>query len=38
MNAQGETLYAQGKYAATPTPLYEQALAIRRRVLTDLHP
>ena len=25
MNAQGETLYAQGKYAATTTPLYEQA-------------
>jgi tetratricopeptide (TPR) repeat protein len=37
MNEQGEALWAQGKYAAAQ-PLYEKALAIRRRLLTDDHP
>jgi CHAT domain-containing protein/tetratricopeptide (TPR) repeat protein len=37
MNAQGEALYAGGKYAAAK-PLYENALEIRRRLLTDEHP
>src|SRR5262249_43206230 len=37
LNAQAETLYAQGKFAAAQ-PLYEKALEIRRRLLTDDHP
>jgi tetratricopeptide (TPR) repeat protein len=37
MTEQAETLNAQGKYAAAQ-PLYEQALAIRRRLLSDEHP
>ncbi len=37
MHAQAETLYGQGKYALAQ-PLYEKALEIRRRLLTDDHP
>ena len=37
MNEQAETLYAQGKYAQAQ-PLYEKALEIRRRLLTDDQP
>jgi tetratricopeptide (TPR) repeat protein len=37
MNEQAGTLYDQGRYAAAQ-PLYEQVLAIRRRLLTDDHP
>jgi len=37
MNAQGEALYDQGKYAQAQ-PLFENALEIRRRLLTDDHP
>ena len=37
MNEQAETLYAQGKYAEAQ-PLFEKALEIRRRLLTDDHP
>ena len=37
LNAQGEVLYAQGKYAQAQ-PLFEKALEIRRRLLTDDHP
>ena len=37
MNEQAETLYAQGKYAQAQ-PLFEKALEIRRRLLTDDHP
>ena len=37
MNAQGETLYAQGKYTEAQA-LWEKALEIRRRLLTDNHP
>ncbi|MGO9468107.1 MAG: tetratricopeptide repeat protein [Isosphaeraceae bacterium] len=37
INEQAETLYAQGKYAAAQ-PLFEKALAINRRLLTDDHP
>ncbi|MGO9467793.1 MAG: CHAT domain-containing protein [Isosphaeraceae bacterium] len=37
MNEQAETLYAQGKYAQAQ-PLDENALSIRRRLLTDDHP
>jgi tetratricopeptide (TPR) repeat protein len=37
MNQQGETLYAQGKYAQAQT-LFEQALETRRRLLTDDQP
>jgi tetratricopeptide (TPR) repeat protein len=37
MNEQAEALYAQGQYAAAQ-PLFEKALAIRRRLLTDDHP
>ncbi|MGZ3393127.1 MAG: tetratricopeptide repeat protein [Isosphaeraceae bacterium] len=37
MNEQAVTLNAQGKYAAAQ-PLYEKALEIRRRRLTDDHP
>ncbi|MGO9922752.1 MAG: tetratricopeptide repeat protein [Isosphaeraceae bacterium] len=34
---QAEALYAQGKYAQAQ-PLFEKALSIRRRLLTDDHP
>ncbi len=37
MNEQGETLCAQGKYAQAQ-PLFEKAMEIRRRLLTDEHP
>jgi len=37
MDAQAEAFRDQGKYAAAQ-PLYEKALAIRRRLLTDDHP
>jgi tetratricopeptide (TPR) repeat protein len=37
MNAQGEKLRAEGKYAAAQ-PLFEKALEINRRLLTDDHP
>jgi tetratricopeptide (TPR) repeat protein len=37
MNQQAETLYAQGKYAQAQ-PLFEKALEICRRLLTDEHP
>src|SRR5262245_19607173 len=37
MNGQAETLFAQGKYAAAQ-PLFDTALDIRRRLLTDDHP
>jgi len=37
MNAQGQTLWAQGKYAQAQ-PLFEKALEINRRLLTDDHP
>jgi len=37
MNAQAETLYAQGKYAQAQ-PLFEKALEMRRRLLSDDHP
>jgi tetratricopeptide (TPR) repeat protein len=37
MNEQAETLFAQGKYAQAQ-PLFENALEIRRRLLTDDHP
>jgi len=37
MNEQGETLYAQDKYAQAQS-LFETALAINRRLLTDDHP
>ena len=37
MNEQAEALYAQGKYAQAQ-PLFEKALEIRRRLLTDDHP
>jgi CHAT domain-containing protein/tetratricopeptide (TPR) repeat protein len=37
MNEQGEGLHAQGKYAQAQV-LFENALAIRRRLLTDDHP
>jgi CHAT domain-containing protein len=37
MYAQAEAFRAQGKFAAAQ-PLYEKALAIRRRLLTDDHP
>ena len=37
MNEQAETLNAQGKYAQAQ-PLFEKALEIRRRLLTDDHP
>ena len=37
MNEQAEVLYAQGKYAQAQ-PLFEKALEIRRRLLTDDHP
>ena len=37
MNEQAETLWAQGKYAQAQ-PLFEKALEIRRRLLTDDHP
>ncbi len=37
MNAQAETLVAQGKYAQAQ-PLFQKALEIRRRLLTDDHP
>ncbi len=37
MNVQGETLYAQGKYAQAQ-PLFEKALDVRRRLLSDDHP
>jgi len=37
MNAQGENLYAQGKYAQAQ-PLFEKALETFRRVLTDDQP
>jgi tetratricopeptide (TPR) repeat protein len=37
MSEQAAALYAQGKYAMAQ-PLYEKALAIRRRLLTDDHP
>ena len=37
MNEQANTLNAQGKYAAAQ-PLFEKALEIRRRLLTDDHP
>ncbi len=37
MNEQAETLTAQGKYAQAQ-PLFEKALEIRRRLLTDDHP
>ncbi|HKI19059.1 MAG TPA: tetratricopeptide repeat protein [Isosphaeraceae bacterium] len=36
-NHEAETLLAQGKYAQAQ-PLFEQALEIRRRLLTDDHP
>jgi tetratricopeptide (TPR) repeat protein len=36
-DAQGKDLYAQGKYAQAQ-PLFETALAIRRRLLTDDNP
>ena len=37
MNEQGETFSAQRKHAQAQ-PLYEKALQIRRRLLTDDHP
>src|SRR5262245_3687731 len=37
MIEQGDVLYGKGKYAVA-RPLFEQALAIRRRLLTDDHP
>jgi tetratricopeptide (TPR) repeat protein len=37
MNEQAETLFAQGKYAQAQ-PIFEKALEIRRRLLTDDHP
>jgi tetratricopeptide (TPR) repeat protein len=37
MNEQAGALFAQGKYAQAQ-PLYEKALEIRRRLLTDDHP
>ena len=37
MNGQAEALYTQGKYAQAQ-PLFEKALEIRRRLLTDDHP
>jgi len=37
MNEQAETLLAQGKYAQA-LPLFEKALEINRRLLTDEHP
>ena len=37
MNEQAATLYFQGKYALAQ-PLFEKALEIRRRLLTDDHP
>jgi tetratricopeptide (TPR) repeat protein len=37
MNEQAEGLHAQGKYAQA-RPLFEKALEIRRRLLTDEHP
>jgi len=37
MHGQAEALYAQGKYAQAK-PLFEKALEIRRRLLTDEHP
>jgi len=37
LNAQGETLLTQGKYAQAQ-PLFEKALDILRRLLTDEHP
>ena len=37
MSEQAEALDGQGKYAQAQ-PLYEKALEIRRRVITDLHP
>ena len=37
MSEQAKTLWQQGKYAAAQ-PLYEKALEIRRRLLTDDHP
>ena len=37
MNVQAQTLQAQGKYAQAQ-PLYEKALEICRRLLTDEHP
>jgi len=37
MNEQAETLYPQGKYALAQ-PLFEKALEISRRLLTDDHP
>jgi hypothetical protein len=37
MNGQAETLYTQGK-SSQAQPLYEKALEIRRRRLTDDHP
>jgi len=37
MNGQAETLWAQGKYAQAQ-PLFEKALEIFRRLLTDDHP
>jgi tetratricopeptide (TPR) repeat protein len=37
MNEQAQPLYAHGKYAQAQ-PLYEKALEIRRRLLTDEHP
>jgi tetratricopeptide (TPR) repeat protein len=37
MNAQGATLYAQGKYSAAQ-PFFENTLEIKRRLLTDDHP
>jgi tetratricopeptide (TPR) repeat protein len=37
LNQQGDALDAQGKYAQAQ-PLYEKALEIRRRLLTDEHP
>jgi tetratricopeptide (TPR) repeat protein len=36
MNEQAEVLYAQGKYAQAQ-PLFEKALEVRRRLLTDDH-
>ncbi len=37
MNQQGEALVTQGRYAEAQ-PLFEKALEIRRRLLTDDHP
>ena len=37
MNEQAETLFAQGKYDQAQ-PLFEKALEVRRRLLTDDHP